>query len=114
MSRRSEVLKLPVPIRCELDDRLRAAAYGEYVGVAEWLTEKGYSLSKSSIHRYGQTLRGVDATQGDQDAMVGVAKLATGTRPTAVRDALLFELGRLRYQECKLLAQIAQLDSGTM
>ena len=46
--------------------------------------------------------------------MVGVARRAVGAGPTATRDALLLELGRLQHRQGQLLAQIGQLDSGMM
>lgn len=112
MGRRSELLKLPVSVRCEVDDRLRKAAYGDYVAITAWLTRNGYAVSKSAVHRYGLALRQVDAGRGDQEALVAQVSRENGCTAAAIRDGLLLELGRLRYRESQILVKISQLDSG--
>lgn len=112
MGRRSEVMKLPVAVRCELDERLRQAAYGDYLGVSAWLAAQGYEVSKSAMHRYGTALRQVDASSGRQDAQVAQVAQASGSSERGRRDGLLLELGRLRYREAQIIDEISQLDSG--
>ncbi|MGD8389055.1 MAG: DUF3486 family protein [Desulfobacteraceae bacterium] len=51
---RSSVELLPEDVRKELEQKLIQGGFSDYVGLAEWLNEKGFEISKSSIHRYGQ------------------------------------------------------------
>ncbi|MBW4648926.1 MAG: DUF3486 family protein [Kastovskya adunca ATA6-11-RM4] len=54
MPRRSTILQLPEEIRLDLDRRLISGGFSNYQGLAEWLNERGFSISKSAIHRYGK------------------------------------------------------------
>lgn len=56
MSRRSAIAKMPIEIRKELNERLLVAGFGEYVALADEFTRRGYAISKSALHRYGQRL----------------------------------------------------------
>lgn len=63
MPRRAKVMLLPAPIREELDNRLIASAFSNYVGLAAWLRKKGFAIGKTSLHRYGLEMqRGRSAT----------------------------------------------------
>ena len=52
----SAIAKMPIRVRQELNDRLLAAGFGDYKGLAEEFTRRGYRIGKSSLHRYGQRL----------------------------------------------------------
>ncbi len=54
MPRRSAVLTLPTPVKEWLDKALCEAGFANYQLLADELRERGYEISKSSIHRYGQ------------------------------------------------------------
>lgn len=54
MGLRSSVSQLPPEIKTELDKRLLQSGFSNYEGLAGWLQEQGYQLSKSSVHRYGR------------------------------------------------------------
>lgn len=41
-------------MRAALDRRLIANGFSGYEGLSEWLSDQGYTISKSAIHRYGQ------------------------------------------------------------
>lgn len=56
MPQRPAVTQLPDPVRLELEKRLVSGGFAGYEPLSAWLSEQGYELSKSSIHRYGQTL----------------------------------------------------------
>lgn len=56
MPQRPAVTQLPDPVRSELNSRLAASGFSGYDALAAWLTEQGFEISKSSIHRYGQAL----------------------------------------------------------
>lgn len=49
----SKVAKLPEEIRAELDGRLIRGGFAGYEALAAWLTEQGFEISKSALHRYG-------------------------------------------------------------
>lgn len=66
MSRRSAIFDLPQEVREELSERLISSGFGGYEGLSDWLADKGFSISKSAIHRYGQGLQeDFDAAMGD-------------------------------------------------
>ena len=54
--KRSVIVQLPPALRHELDRRLIASGFGEYISHAEWVARQGYHLGKSSLHRYGVRL----------------------------------------------------------
>jgi len=56
MPQRSAVTQLPDEVREDLDRRLIKSGFANYQGLADWLIEQGYEISKSSIHRHGQQL----------------------------------------------------------
>jgi len=56
MPPRSAVCALPVATRDELNARLIANGFSDYVALSDWLLSQGYSISKSSLHRWGQDL----------------------------------------------------------
>jgi len=53
MVARSAVSQLPEEIRAELERRLVRSSFSGYEQLAAWLTEQGFEISKSSLHRYG-------------------------------------------------------------
>lgn len=54
MAPRSKISKLPKPVKDWLDGALIENGFGEYELLSAELKERGYDLSKSAIHRYGQ------------------------------------------------------------
>jgi uncharacterized protein with ATP-grasp and redox domains len=55
MPKRSSVFALAPDIKKALDRRLVVEGFKGYAELAEWLQTMGYTISKSAIHRYGQT-----------------------------------------------------------
>lgn len=51
---RSSIDLLPQDVRAELEKRLVAGGFADYRGLADWLGEHGFEISKSALHRYGQ------------------------------------------------------------
>lgn len=47
---------LPDAVRKEIDQRLFANNFSDYVAIADELFAKGYRISKSAVHRYGKEL----------------------------------------------------------
>ncbi len=56
MAKRSEVTALPPEVRKWLDQTLAENNFSGYMQIAAELKDRGYSISKSSVHRYGQKL----------------------------------------------------------
>lgn len=54
MARRSAVLTLPPEVKEWLDQALIKEGFGNYQLLADALKERGYEISKSAVHRYGQ------------------------------------------------------------
>lgn len=54
MPQRSAIEQLPDEVRKDLEQRLIRGGFADYVGLAEWLREQGYEISKSSVHRFGK------------------------------------------------------------
>jgi len=56
VGQRSAVSQLPEEVRDELNRRLVESGFGGYTGLAGWLREIGYEISKSSLQRHGTQL----------------------------------------------------------
>lgn len=54
MAPRSKISKLPKPVKDWLDKELIQNGFGEYELLSAELKIRGFDLSKSAIHRYGQ------------------------------------------------------------
>lgn len=104
---RSTVSRLPLAVQEELGARLRATGYGDYDAHVSWLAERGWTVSRSAVHRHGLALRAADSSLGDQFARV--AEVKAGPRR---REELLVELGRLRLAEMALIDRLRALDGG--
>lgn len=77
MPPRSKIAVLPEDIRAELDRRLMAAAFGDYYALEDWLADKGFAISKSAIHKYGQELeRKLEAVRASTQAAAALADAA--------------------------------------
>lgn len=56
MSARGKIEGLPVDVRHWLERALTESGFSGYEALEEMLAERGYSISKSAIHRYGQKI----------------------------------------------------------
>lgn len=56
MGRQSSITALPEPVREALNRELSARNFSGYEALEEWLSEQGFEISKSAIHRYGQKI----------------------------------------------------------
>lgn len=73
----SKIDQLPEDVRAELDQRLIASGFGGYVGLAQWLTEKGFGIGKSAVGAYGQKLeRRLAAIKASTEAAKLIAQAA--------------------------------------
>ena len=69
MPRQSKIDKLPAELRAALDKLVLDNNFSGYESIAEYFKERGYSLSKSGIHRYGQELeRKLEMIKGTTEA----------------------------------------------
>ncbi|MBD2570037.1 DUF3486 family protein [Anabaena lutea] len=87
MAKPSLVSQLPQDIQKELDTKLITNGFSDYLGLAEWLADKGFTISPSSIHRYGKDFKSkvdniklltsqakvIVENAGDEDNAVGEA-----------------------------------------
>lgn len=55
MAPRSKVRQLPDEVRQALEQRLIGNGFSDYQALSDWLTEQGFEISKSSLHRWGTT-----------------------------------------------------------
>jgi arginine repressor len=53
MPPRSKVAGLPAEVKAWLDQALAENNFSDYEALADELTERGYAISKSALHRYG-------------------------------------------------------------
>lgn len=53
----SKIDMLDETTRHELDSRIIANGFGGYVGLTDWLYERGYTIGKSAVGVYGQKLQ---------------------------------------------------------
>jgi len=58
MPKRSAVKGLPTDVKAWLDHALIKNNFSDYKALEDALKEKGFSISKSSIHRYGREFEG--------------------------------------------------------
>lgn len=116
---RSSILQLPTEVKEWLDQNLIENNFSGYEALSNVLAEKGYSISKSSIHRYGK----------DFESSLAAVKLATEQAKAIVEsspdnegnmnEALIrlvqqksFEvLTKLESDDSKALANIGQMVS---
>lgn len=75
MPQRSTVYELPQELREELNERLVSSGFQGYADLAEWLSERGFDISRSSLQRYGQGLQeDFDEAMGDVRKTTELAK----------------------------------------
>ena len=77
MPKRSAILLLPDEVRGKLNKKLLDEGFKNYTQLAEWLAGEGFEISRSAIHRYGQSFE--DKTQA--------IKLVTEQAKTLVHEA---------------------------
>lgn len=77
MGRRSKISTLPPDVRAWLDKALAAGNFSGYEQLEALLAERGYSIGKSSIHRYGQALESkLAAVKASTEAARAIAEAA--------------------------------------
>jgi hypothetical protein len=77
MGRQSKIGILPEEVRRWLDAVLAEGNFSGYESLADALRERGYSVSKSGLHRYGQKLeRRLSAIRASTEAARAIAEAA--------------------------------------
>lgn len=77
MAKQSAIDQLNPEDKTWLDSRFRDQGFCGYVEIAEILMERGYNVSKSSVHRYGQKLeQKLAAVQASTQAALLIADAA--------------------------------------
>lgn len=75
MPPRNKVFDLPQEVREELNEKLVSSGFQGYEALAGWLRERGFNVSKSSVHRYGQDLEEeFEEAMGDVKKTTALAK----------------------------------------
>ncbi|WP_446807972.1 phage protein Gp27 family protein [Methylomonas sp. 2BW1-5-20] len=57
MPPRSAIDTLPDSVLSALNERLIGARFSDYEGLAAWLQEQGFQISRSAVHRHGSALQ---------------------------------------------------------
>lgn len=89
MPKRSSVAQLPADVKAWLDTALVGSGFSGYEALASSLSEKGFAISKSAIHRYGTDF---EATMAAARAVTEQAKALVAACPDddgAINDALI-------------------------
>lgn len=96
MAPRSKISKLPKPVKDWLDRELVDNQFGEYELIAAEMKARGYDISKSAIHRYGQEF---------EDKLLAI-KIAT-EQARAITDAIPDDAGAMNDALIRLVQQKA-------
>jgi hypothetical protein len=89
MPRRSTVFELPPDIRAALDRRLVERGFQGYDELAQWLADTGHTVSRSAIHRYGQSFADTTERIRLSTQMAVTLGDAAGDDAGAMNDALI-------------------------
>ena len=89
MPPRSAVQSLPEAVRADLDQWLIHRGFAGYEELSAWLLEKGFSISKSSLHRYGSAFEAKTEKLRAATQMSKTLAEAVGDDEGAMNDALI-------------------------
>lgn len=89
MPPRSQISLLPFEIKSQLDKRLVDGAFSNYVALAEWLRDQGFSISKSAVHNYGQEFEERIRQMQASTAMAKAVVEATPDDENSMNEALM-------------------------
>lgn len=87
MPARSSISKLPQGVREAFEKKMISGGFADYNGLAVWLKEQGFEISRSAVHRYGQEFetklvaiklateqaRAITEAVGDEEGVMGDA-----------------------------------------
>lgn len=83
MGQRSKITQLPAAVRAWLDETLAAKNFSGYERIEAELAERGYTIGKSSVHRYGSNL---EKKLGAIKASTEAARLIAASAPDDADD----------------------------
>jgi hypothetical protein len=107
--RRSKISQLPQDVLDALNSRLIGSRFSDYTGLADWLEEQGYDISRSSLHRHGSALE-AEFDEAMADAR-RARELARAAREEGGDDGALLEAASGIMQD-KLLRASLKLSQG--
>lgn len=127
MAPRSKVDQLPEETRQALEQKLIKSGFAGYEGLADWLGEQGFEISKSSLHRWGSSFedrcaglkaataqaKAIVEASGDDEGAVG--RSLTSLMQKKIFDALLdLEISPDAIDISKLGRMIADLSRASV
>jgi hypothetical protein len=107
MPARSKITLLPPDIKAEFDRLLIAKNFADYDGIVVWLQERGYDVSRSAAHRYGQGFEERIAAIRIATEQARAITEAAGDDAGATGDALIRLVQEKAFQ---VLVKMADLD----
>lgn len=85
----SKIDLLPEPIRKELEKRLVGSAFGNCRGLAAWLQEQGFEISKTTVNEWGKDYKQrIQALQSATQVAKAIVEAAPDEE-NAVADAMI-------------------------
>lgn len=106
MPQRSAVSRLPREVKEALERELIERGFRDYAGLETWLTERGFEISASAIHRHGQRLeRKLSAIKASTEAANIIAQAAPDDQDQ--RSAAVLSLVQSDLFDCLLALQEA-------
>ena len=101
-----KVAELPADVREELDALIAEKGFGDYAGLADWLSGRGHPMHKATVARHGKRLR--RRIERMRDAGARAKALAAEAPPDfgVVADAALAEV------QARLLDSLLEGDVG--
>ena len=112
MPARSAVGQLPEEIRDELNRRLVDNGFADYSGLAAWLAEQGYKVSRSAVHRHGSELEAeFDQAMADVRRTRALARACKDDGDGDQGDVLSATSGILQEQLLRIAIALRQADT---
>ena len=104
----AKVAELPADVREELDALIVEKGFGDYAGLADWLSGRGHPMHKATVARHGKRLR--RRIERMRDSGARAAALAAEAPPDfgVVADAALAEV------QARLLDSLLEGDVGAL
>jgi len=111
MPQRSKVYDLPPELRETLNERLVGSGFADYDGLSTWLAEQGFTVSRSSIQRYGADLQAdFEAAMGDVRRTTEMAKALTANMDDDEGNLLDATVGIVQEQLLRILIALRKTE----
>lgn len=109
MARRSKVDKLPAELKAQLERLLADRSHDGYAALAAWLAGQGYTISKSSLHRYdeGRVQKVMDKVRATMEA----ARVMTLAHPDDADEHSAAVIRMVQSQLFAAMMQITEADA---